>query len=200
MTSAPRLRLHFFFRKNSAQKMQPLRAPYCHTRRRVILSDRSNAMNILGLYTFSGFDNPAIVWVLFSTVITMGGLIYSLVLSWIKSQRKEREAYYKAEAIRRIAEMPGEGAKLALEHLLGNQATNDNKATGEDETQKALKTVAALRLAGTINIGVGIALAIFMYSIGAKQIAVAGLFPGIVGIALLLNAGSFAPKPPSSQQ
>jgi UDP-N-acetylenolpyruvoylglucosamine reductase len=70
----------------------------------------------------------------------------------------------------------------------------------EDETQKALKAAAGLRLAGTINVGVGIAIAIFMYAMGLKSVAFAGLFPGIVGVALLLNAGGFAPKPPSSRQ
>jgi hypothetical protein len=33
------------------------------------------------------------------------------------SRRKEREAFYKAETFRRVAEASGEGAKAALEML-----------------------------------------------------------------------------------
>ena len=37
--------------------------------------------------------------------------------TWIENRRKEREAFYKAETIRRIAEAPGNGGKAAIELL-----------------------------------------------------------------------------------
>ena len=38
-------------------------------------------------------------------------------VAWMDSRRKEREAFYKAETFRRVAEASGEGAKAALEML-----------------------------------------------------------------------------------
>lgn len=37
--------------------------------------------------------------------------IFLLLTTWMEHLRKEREAFYRAETIRRIAEAPGEGAR-----------------------------------------------------------------------------------------
>ena len=38
---------------------------------------------------------------------------FVIVVHWVDTQRKEREAFYKTETLRRITEASGEGAKAA---------------------------------------------------------------------------------------
>ena len=40
---------------------------------------------------------------------------FVIVVHWVDTQRKEREAFYKTETLRRITEASGEGAKAAVE-------------------------------------------------------------------------------------
>ena len=68
------------------------------------------------------------------------------VVHWVDSQRKEREAYYKTETLRRITEASGEGAKAALELMQ------------PDERLKRIKAREGMKIGGLVNIGVGIGL------------------------------------------
>ena len=60
------------------------------------------------------------------------------MVTWIDSQRKEREAFYRAETFRRMAEAPGDGAKAAVEILR------------EEERIKQIKVREGLKMAGVI--------------------------------------------------
>ncbi|MGA2218622.1 MAG: hypothetical protein ABSG51_11080, partial [Terracidiphilus sp.] len=55
------------------------------------------------------------VHLLFPLAVIVVVFTFVLVIHWLDSQRKEREAYYKSETLRRITEAPGEGAKAAVE-------------------------------------------------------------------------------------
>ena len=66
------------------------------------------------------------------------------------SRRKEREAFYKAETLRRITESSSDGAKAAAE-LLRDEARRE-----------AIKTREGLKIGGLICIGVGVGLIIFL--------------------------------------
>ena len=68
---------------------------------------------------------------------------------WITAV-KEREAFYQAETIRRIAEAPGEGGNAAVQLLR------------EHERMASIKTREGLKIGGIINIGVGIGVTIFL--------------------------------------
>ena len=67
------------------------------------------------------------------------------VLHWIDSQRKERDAFYKAETIRRVTEASGEGATAALELM---------KA---DERIKQIKTREGLKIGGSSTLALELA-------------------------------------------
>jgi len=51
------------------------------------------------------------------------------VASWSEARRKEREAYYKSETLKKIAESSGEGAKSALELLREQDKMHQNVAS-----------------------------------------------------------------------
>ena len=75
------------------------------------------------------------------------------MVHWVDTQRKEREAYYKTETLRRITEASGEGAKAAVELMRA------------DERLKRIKAREGMKIGGLVNIGVGIGLLIFLHAL-----------------------------------
>jgi hypothetical protein len=103
--------------------------------------------------------------------------VFLPLVSWIDGRRKEREAYYKSEMMRRIAESTADGAKTALELLR------------EDNRQREIKRFEGMKMGGVINVCVGIGLLIFFRSLmGAEKESpwLVGLIPGMVGVGMLV--------------
>jgi DNA integrity scanning protein DisA with diadenylate cyclase activity len=103
--------------------------------------------------------------------------IFLPTVTWIDKQHKEREAFYKAETIRRVAEASGEGAKAALELL---------KAQSRMES---LKKREGMKIGGLICIAVGVAMVIFLRVVAGADPDnpyLVGLIPAFVGVALLV--------------
>jgi hypothetical protein len=101
---------------------------------------------------------------------------------WFKHRSQEREAFYKAETLRRITEASGEGAKAALELMR------------EDDRLKRIKAREGMKVGGLINLGVGVALIIFLRALIVNQpVYLCGLIPGLVGVALLVYSLFLAP-------
>ena len=90
------------------------------------------------------------------------------------TQRKEREAFYKAETLRRITESSGEGAKAAIELLK------------EEDRLKRIKDREGMKVGGLVTLGVGVGLVIFLWAMVGPKVALCGLIPGLVGVALLV--------------
>ncbi len=111
---------------------------------------------------------------LFPIAIIVVVFAFTGVLHWIDSSRKEREAFYRAETLKRLSEAPGEGAKAAIDLMR------------EDERIKRLKAREGLKIGGLINIGVGIALLIFLHELVGFKVSLCGLIPGLVGVAMLV--------------
>jgi hypothetical protein len=102
--------------------------------------------------------------------------VFIPLVTYIDSRLKEREAFYKSEMMRRIAESSGEGAKATIELLR------------EEGRQKQIKTMEALKIAGLINVGVGVALIFFLRSLiaGSSSPYLCGLIPALIGAAMLV--------------
>ena len=110
------------------------------------------------------------------------------VAAWSDARRKEREAYYTSETLKKIAES-GAGGAAALEFLREQDRIAERRRRG------------GLRLGGLICGAVGIALMIQLRAMSHDPIArvpsgvyFAGLIPLLVGIALLLYSYLLAPK------
>jgi len=125
------------------------------------------------------FDDPEMssmgLWMFLSIgAVSLFGIFIPLV-SWIDSRRKEREAFYKAETMRRLAESSTEGAKMAIEML------------GAENRLGRAKKREGLKIGGLINIGVGAGLMVFLHSlIGPGGPYLCGLIPLLIGVAMLL--------------
>jgi len=105
------------------------------------------------------------------------------VASWSDARRKEREAYYTSDALKKIAESSSEGAKSAVEYLQ------------EKNKFAARRRVEGLKLGGLITAAVGIGLMVFLRAIEHEEpVYVMGLIPLLIGLALAVYGFMLAPK------
>jgi peptidoglycan/LPS O-acetylase OafA/YrhL len=126
---------------------------------------------------FSLFGNDEILgnfgmWVFLSVGAVALFAVFIPLVTYIDSRRKEREAFYKAETFRRLAESSGEGARAALEFLQ------------EENRMRVVKAREGMKIAGLICVGVGAAMVILLRSQHDPAFLV-GLIPAAVGLALL---------------
>ena len=84
-------------------------------------------------------DNPQMIAILIPIVAIVGGITFVTVVHWLDTQRKEREAYYKAETLRRITEASGEGAKAALDLMHQDDRLKRLKAARRHEDLRPRK-------------------------------------------------------------
>jgi hypothetical protein len=98
------------------------------------------------------------------------------------TRQAERESYYKAEMMKRIAEIGGD-RNPALEYLREQERIAEGKRIG------------GIKLGGLINVGVGIGIMIFLKAlIPWKPIYLTGAIVLLVGVALLIYGVWIAPK------
>lgn len=103
--------------------------------------------------------------------------IFIPTVTWIDSRRKEREAFYKAEMFRRLAESSNDSAKAAIELLR------------EESRHEQIKKMEGLKIGGIITLGVGVGLTIFLCVLsgtGRGTPFLVGLVPAFVGAAMLI--------------
>lgn len=126
------------------------------------------------------------MWLFLSVGAVALFVVFIPLITWIDSRRKEREAFYRAETFRRLAEASGDAAKSGLEILR------------EQERMKQYRTIEGLKVGGLINLGVGLALIFFLKNLlGAEHGSpyLCGLIPAMVGVGMLVYAFFMATPP-----
>ena len=134
-------------------------------------------ISALGILLGDGSPNPAAAFagVFVPIVAIVAVFTFVSIAVWASHQSKEREAFYKAETLRKIAESSGEGGKAAIELLR------------EEDRLKRIRAREGLKLAGLINLGVGVALVIFLWAlVPTHAVSLCGLIPGLIGVAMLV--------------
>jgi hypothetical protein len=97
------------------------------------------------------------------------------VASWADARRREREAYYRSETLKKIAETQGGQAVVDL--------------IRDERRDELVKHREGLKLGGLITSAVGIGFMIFMSQMERKQPAyLVGLIPLLIGVVLLVHA------------
>ena len=131
----------------------------------------------LAMDFFGMSDNPNFgLWMFLSVGAVSLFVVFIPLVSWIESRRKEREAFYKADTLRRLAEAPGEGARAALELMR------------EEDRLKRIKMLEGFKIGGLINVAVGVGLSMLLYSIAGRSDNpfMVGAIPGLIGVAMLV--------------
>lgn len=128
------------------------------------------AMFLFGAPDMSGKG----IWLFLSVASVAMFAVFIPLITWIGSRQKEREAFYKAETIRRVAEASSDGAKATIDLLR------------EENRMNLIKTREGLKIGGVICLGVGIGLIAFLVRLVGSEVALCGLIPGIIGLAMLV--------------
>src|SRR5215831_13828745 len=89
----------------------------------------------------------------FLSVASVALFSFVAVAAWSDTRRSEREAYYKSETLKKIAESQGAGASSAIEYLR------------EEERNAERRRREGTKLGGLVTGAVGISLMIFLRAI-----------------------------------
>jgi uncharacterized membrane protein YhhN len=104
------------------------------------------------------------------------------VSGWSTERRKEREAFYRGEVLRKVAESPGGNTQTVLEMLRQEQA---------GATRRRLE---GLKLGGLVTTGIGFGIVgFFLLMVPGRPVWTVGLVPLFIGVALLIYAFVLAP-------
>lgn len=128
------------------------------------------------LLNWNGIPDNAGLWMFLSVGAVSLFVIFIPLITWIDSRRREREAFYKADTMRRLAESTGEGANAAIQLMR------------EEERLKRIKMLEGLKIGGLVNLAVGVGLVIFLRALiggGSGSPYLCGLIPGFIGVAML---------------
>ena len=124
-----------------------------------------------------GSDSNVGLWMFLSVGAVALFVVFIPLVIWIENRRKEREAFYKSETLRRLTESSGEGAKAALEMLR------------EEGRQERIKLREGLKIGGLVCVAAGVGLIVFLHALiggGHDSPYLCGLIPGLIGIAMLV--------------
>jgi len=115
---------------------------------------------------------------LFLSVAALGMWTFVAVAAWSDSRRREREAYYRSETLKKFAEMPAE---------TGIAMIREYEKTSTRHRRERIK------VGGMASLATGIGLMAFLHAI-ADTVYLVGSIPFFVGIALLAYSYLLAPK------
>jgi hypothetical protein len=123
------------------------------------------------------------IFLVFLPVGSIALFSFLAVSAWSDARRREREAYYRSEILKKIADTQGAGGGSALEALR------------EQERYAVRRRREAHRLGGLVTLAIGFGLTAFLSAMGGdKPVHLVGLIPLLVGAALLAYSYLLAPK------
>jgi uncharacterized membrane protein YidH (DUF202 family) len=124
---------------------------------------------------------------------------------WTRAKKQQQEAYYRAESLRRMAEIPGDGARYVAEHIRETMR-EEERIRQAVARAKAVKQIETMKMGGLVNIAAGVGIAIFLFFItqgrgnGGDKVFLVGIIPALIGVAMLTYAMYFAPKIPAANE
>ena len=100
--------------------------------------------------------------------------IFLPITTCLESRRKEREAFYKADTLRRVSEASGDAGKSSIEFLR------------EQNRVVQYRTIEGLKIGGIIMVGIGLGVVILLYVLTGPAVSTCGLVPLFIGLAMLI--------------
>jgi len=124
-----------------------------------------------------GMWNPGTMVFVFLAVGAVALFSMVSIATWSGARQKEREAYYKNDMLKKLADAQGPGANSALELMR------------EEARLIAQRTRWGLQISGLVTGAVGLALLIFLrVLVGPNGVWLCGLIPLFIGAALYASS------------
>jgi len=126
-----------------------------------------------------------VVAVLIPIVGAVALFSFLAIASWSEQRRKEREAYYRSEVLKKLSEASADSSKRILDLMQ------------EEERGAQRRRREGLKLGGLITAAVGLGVAVFLKLMVPieEPVWAAGLIPLFIGLALLLYVTVLSPQP-----
>jgi hypothetical protein len=100
-------------------------------------------------------------------------------LAWLNARRRDRQAFYLSEMIKKIAApSPNAATEFLREYERNNNRRNQQ----------------AMTIGGLVGSLAALGLMIFLYSLGSAHVYLAGLVPLLPSIGILIYARFFGPS------
>ena len=129
-------------------------------------------------------DNAVMFMIPIVSVIAVFSFIS--VATWAESRRKEREAYYRNELLKKLADSTGDSARQVLELMR------------EKELAVERRRREGLKLAGLIVAVVGLGLSVMLaLLVPHEAVWSVGVIPLLIGLALMFHGYQTAPRTPA---
>jgi hypothetical protein len=129
------------------------------------------------------FVTGAMLFTVFTIVSLVAVLSFVAILSWVGVRHREREALYRSEVLKKIADRPEGAAQDMLEIMR------------QDERNAQIRRREGLKLGGLIVTAVGVGLMVFLAVLDRDEPTwVVGLIPLLIGVALLAYVYVLAPR------
>jgi hypothetical protein len=126
---------------------------------------------------------PTLLFAFLCLAVVTGFFSFLGVTIWTHNRRREREAYYMHEAVKKMTGVQEPTAHAVLEFLR------------EQEKVRALRAREGVKLGGLVTLAVGIGFFLVLWAAGPTRPAYAASFiPFLVGLALLAYTYLLAPK------
>ena len=129
--------------------------------------------------------NQTLPLFLFLSVASVALFSFVAVAVWWSERRREREAYYRSETLKKIVDTQGAGSSSAIEFLR------------EEEKNATRHRQEGLKLGGMITVAVGIGMMVFIKAVDRRDpdpAYLVGIIPLLIGVTLLAYTYLFAPK------
>jgi Flp pilus assembly protein TadB len=123
-----------------------------------------------------------IVATVITSVIMICVFTFISVQVWAEQRKKEREAFYRSEVLRKLAESTGAQVQQVLD-VMREQDRNEERQRREGG-----------KLAGLIVTAVGVGLCLMFAFLTPGAVWAIGLIPLLVGLALLIHNYVLAPR------
>lgn len=122
--------------------------------------------------------NTSLAPLLFMANLFVVVVVLVVALVWVSARRKERQAFYLSEIVKKIADSPSASGT----ELLREYERFQNRRVRE-----------ALTVCGIVGLLAGVGLIVFLHGIGRVPIYRVGFIPLLVGAGMLIYARLLAP-------
>jgi Flp pilus assembly protein TadB len=131
------------------------------------------------------YPNQYLVAIVITSVIMISAFTFVSVSAWADQRRREREAFYRSEVLKKLADATGTQAQQVLEMMR------------EQDRDAERRLREGMKLAGLIMTGVGIGLIAMFALLTSNGTWGIGLIPLLIGLALLVYTYVLAPRTPN---